>query len=252
MSARVAIIGAGGLGGPVAYALAAAGAHLTLCDHDTVELSNLQRQVQFATADIGRAKVEALAGELERRGHSRARLRLIADRFTADSADDILGGIDVVVDGSDDFATKFAVNDQAMARGLPFAIGSVLRYSGQILALHPGLAAAQATARGCYRCLFEEPPQSSEAADAVEGASCAEAGVLGAVVAVIGGLLARAALALARGQAPLGGPAGGALWVFDDLRSPGPGSFARRLDYGPRPGCPACACTNRMKVFRSR
>jgi adenylyltransferase/sulfurtransferase len=233
MSARVAIIGAGGLGGPVAYALSAAGAHLTLCDHDIVELSNLQRQVQFATADIGRAKVEALAGELCRRGHPRARLRLVAERFTAGSADAILDDIDVVVDGSDDFATKFAVNDQAMARGLPFAIGSVLRYSGQILALQPG-----ARVRGCYRCLFEEPPPDE---DADEGASCAQAGVLGAVVAVIGGLLARAALALARGQIPFCGPAGGALWVFDDLRAARPQGPARQLAYAPRPGCPACA-----------
>jgi molybdopterin/thiamine biosynthesis adenylyltransferase len=236
MSARVALIGAGGLGGPVAYALSAAGAHLTLCDHDTVELSNLQRQVQFATADIGRAKVEALAGELCRRGHEPARLRLVTERFTARSADAILGEVDVVVDGSDDLATKFEVNDQAMARGLPFAIGSVLRYSGQILALYPA-----ARVRGCYRCLFEEPPLDAEAAGVDEGASCADAGVLGAVVAVIGGLLARAALALARGQIPFCGPAGGALWVFDDLRAARREGPARQLAYAPRPGCPACA-----------
>ncbi len=216
---RMAIIGAGGLGGPVAYALAAAGARaITLCDPDAVDLGNLQRQVQFTTADIGRPKVEALADELCRRGLPRAAIRALPIRFAADTADRILDGADVLVEGSDDPATKFAANDLALARRMPFAIGAVERQAGQVFAGRPGAA--------CYRCLFESPPLDSDPAP-----SCADAGVLGAAVAVIGGLLARTALDLARG-AP-----GGQLLVVDDTASRSP---PRGVRYNPRPGCPAC------------
>lgn len=214
-----AVIGAGGLGGPVAFALAAAGARaITLCDPDVVDLGNLQRQVQFTTADIGRPKVEALADELCRRGMPRARIRALPIRFAADTADRVLDGADVLVEGSDDPATKFAANDLALARGMPFAIGGVERQAGQVFAGRPGAA--------CYRCLFESPPGDSDPAP-----SCADAGVLGAAVAVIGGLLARTALDLARG-AP-----GGQLLVVDDTAA---GSPPRGVRYNPRRGCPAC------------
>jgi molybdopterin/thiamine biosynthesis adenylyltransferase len=216
---RFAVIGAGGLGGPVAYALAAGGAHaLTIVDPDVVDLGNLQRQVQFTTADIGRRKVEALADELVRRGTARSAIRPLAVRFAADTADRILDGVDVVVEGSDDPATKFAVNDAALARRMPFAIGGVERWSGQVFAGRPGAS--------CYRCLFESPPLDSDPAP-----SCADAGVLGAAVAVIGGLLARTALDLAQGGA------GGELLVVDDTAISAP---PRRVRYNPRPGCPAC------------
>ena len=216
---RFAIVGAGGLGGPVACALAAAGARaITLCDPDVVDLGNLQRQVQFTTADVGRPKVEALADELCRRGLPRAAIRALPIRFAADTADRILDGADVLVEGSDDPATKFAANDLALARRMPFAIGAVERQAGQVFAGRPGAA--------CYRCLFESPPLDSDPAP-----SCADAGVLGAAVAVIGGLLARTALDLARG-AP-----GGELLVVDDTASRSP---PRGVRYNPRPGCPAC------------
>ena len=219
---NVALIGAGGLGGPVAYALAAAGAgRLVLCDHDRVELSNLQRQVQFTTADLGRPKVDALADELVRRGMPARRIEKVAARFTAETAGDVLGGIDVAVEGSDDPPTKFALNDAAVARGVRFAIGGVERYGGQVLAAEPGRTA-------CYRCLFEDPPTEEEAP------SCAAAGVLGAAVAVIGGLLSRAALGLVAGERE----AAGQLWVLDDVASR---TAPRRVRYNPRPGCPACA-----------
>ncbi|HWM84958.1 MAG TPA: ThiF family adenylyltransferase [Kofleriaceae bacterium] len=212
-----ALIGAGGLGGPVAYALAAAGARrLVVCDHDRVELSNLQRQVQFTTGDVGRRKVDALAGELVRRGYPAERVRPLALRFTRDNADEVLDGVDVLVEGSDHPATKFAANDEAMARALRFAVGGVERHGGQVLAAVPGRG-------GCYRCLFEEPPDDAP--------SCADAGVLGAAVAVIGGLLARAALELA------GGASAGELVVVDDVSAR---SAPRRVRYNPRVGCPAC------------
>lgn len=238
---HAAIIGAGGLGGPLAYALAHAGLRLTLVDHDSVELSNLQRQIQFRTADIGRRKVEALAGELVRRGASPDRIRPLALRFDADTAAAVLDGVDIVLDGSDDFATKFAVNDHALAAGLPFVIGSVLRYGGQVFALDrisaigalgPLDAGASARHRGCYRCLFEEPPAGDDA-----GPTCADAGVLGAAVAVIAGHAARAALALAGSRRDRDMLAGGGLWIFDDVRAP---ERVRHVQFASRPTCPAC------------
>jgi molybdopterin/thiamine biosynthesis adenylyltransferase len=217
-----AVIGAGGLGGPVAYALAAAGARaLTLCDPDVVDLGNLQRQVQFTGEDIGRPKVEALADELVRRGSARAGLRPLRLRFAADTADRVLDGVDVVIEGTDDPVCKFAVNDAAVARGLRFAIGGVERHGGQVFAGRPGAA--------CYRCLFEGPPADSDPAP-----TCADAGVLGAAVAVIGGLLARTALDLAAGG---GDGAAGELLVVDDTADRSP---PRRVRYNPRRGCPAC------------
>ena len=225
-----ALIGAGGLGGPVAYALAAAGARrIVLCDHDRVELSNLQRQIQFTTGDVGRRKVDALAGELVRRGYPAARIRTHAVRFSPATAAEVLDGVDVVVEGSDSPPTKFAANDEAMRRALPFAVGGVERHGGQILSALPGRS-------GCYRCLFEEPPPAEDAP------SCAEAGVLGAAVAVMGGLLARAALELAadRGGAHIAagpGDGGPGLTVVDDVSAR---SAPRRVRYNPRPGCPAC------------
>lgn len=233
-SRSFALIGAGGLGGPVAYALAAAGARrLILCDPDVVDLSNLQRQVQFTTADVGRPKTEALADELSRRGVAAERVTALPVRFDRDSAARVLDGADVVVECSDDPVTKFAVNDAAVARGLPFAIGAVERYGGQVLAAWPGRTA-------CYRCLFEDPPSAGEAP------SCAGAGVLGAAVAVVGGHLARAALALAREprrgaddeRDAVSDPASaGELLVWDDLTSR---SGPRRVRYNPRPDCLAC------------
>jgi molybdopterin/thiamine biosynthesis adenylyltransferase len=211
------VIGAGGLGGPVACALAAAGARrLVVCDHDRVELSNLQRQIQFTTDDVGRGKAEALAAELVRRGYPADRIRAIAARFGSSSADHILDGVDVVVECSDDPDTKFTANDEALRRALPFAVGGVLRHGGQVLAVVPGQS-------GCYRCLFEEPPERAP--------TCAEAGVLGPAVAVIAGLLARAAIELAAGAAQPG-----QLVVVDEVAS----GSTRRVRYNPRRGCPAC------------
>jgi molybdopterin/thiamine biosynthesis adenylyltransferase len=234
---HAAVIGAGGLGGPIALALAHAGWRLTLVDHDRVELSNLQRQIQFRTADIGRLKVQALADELARRGCERGRLRPLAVRFDADTAQAVLDGVDVVLDGSDDFATKFAVNDHAMAAGLPFVIGSVVRYGGQVFALAPvdPMDPAWAGPEGCYRCLFEDPPGPEDA-----GPTCADAGVLGAAVAVIAGHAARAALSLhrgRRGQDMLAGRLWCGLWVFDDVRTL---ERVRHLRFASRPTCLAC------------
>ena len=208
------VVGAGGLGGPIASSLAAAGVELTLVDHDRVELSNLHRQIQFTAADVGQPKALRLAGALVA---AAGRARGIVTRWTAEVADDLGGESDLVIDASDDPATKFAVADWAVANGRAYVIAAALGYGGNIMAGAPGAA--------CYRCLFEEP---------AEVLSCGEAGVLGPVVGAIGGLAAAVALGLLAHDRTLAG----ALLVIDDLRR---GGEPRVVRFAPRVGCVACA-----------
>lgn len=211
---RATIVGAGGLGGPLALSLGAAGFELTIVDPDTVEVSNLHRQIQFTTADVGKPKAPRLAAEVAARG---GRARGYQARWTADDADDISGDSDLIVDGSDDPDTKFAVADWAVAQGRPYVIAAALRYGGNALAGAPGFA--------CYRCLFEEP---------VPAATCAAVGVLGPVVGAIGGLAAALAIGLAGGDRTHAG----SIFVFDDLRA---AQTPRIVRFAPRVGCAACA-----------
>ncbi|HMG21867.1 MAG TPA: ThiF family adenylyltransferase [Kofleriaceae bacterium] len=211
---RATIVGAGGLGGPIALALGAAGVELVIADHDVVELSNLHRQVQFTAADLGQPKAARLAALVGARGGT---ARGIALRWADDTADGLAGDADIVIDASDDPVTKFAVSDWAVAGGRCCVIAAALRYGGNIMIGAPGEA--------CYRCLFEEP---------VEAPSCADAGVLGPVVGAIGGAAAAFALALVRGDRAMAG----ALLVFDDLRR---AADPRIVRFAPRPDCPACA-----------
>jgi molybdopterin-synthase adenylyltransferase len=220
MTGSFAIIGAGGLGGPIATALAAAGARLTIVDPDVVDLSNLQRQVQFVTADVGRPKAVALAQALalSRPGADARWFRPIVARWAPAAADALGAGADVIVDGTDDPATKFAIADWAVAHGRPYVIAGALRYGGNAFAGAPGAA--------CYRCLFEAPPPDAP--------TCADAGILGPVCALIGGLAAREALRLAAGDRA----AAGAITVVEDVRR---AAAPRRVAVAPRPGCRACA-----------
>ncbi|HET9625435.1 MAG TPA: ThiF family adenylyltransferase [Kofleriaceae bacterium] len=212
---RATVVGAGGLGGPLALALGRAGLELAIVDHDQVELSNLHRQIQFTSVDLGQPKAMRLAGVVVARGGV---ARGLVTRWTPANADELGGDADVVIDASDDPVTKFAVADWAVARGRCYVIASALRYGGNVMAGAPGAA--------CFRCLFEDP--------AVDAPSCADAGVLGPVVGAIGGVAAAVAIALARGDRALAG----ALLAFEDLRrSPDP----RIVRFAPRPGCPACA-----------
>jgi adenylyltransferase/sulfurtransferase len=211
---RATIVGAGGLGGPLALSLGAAGFELTIVDHDIVDPSNLHRQIQFTTADVGKAKATLLAGAVVARG---GQARGYQTRWTADDADDISGDSDLIVDGSDDPDTKFAVADWAVAQGRPYVIAAALRYGGNVFAGAPGAA--------CYRCLFEEP---------VAAATCAAAGVLGPVVGAIGGLAAALAIGLAAGDRTHAG----SIYVFDDLRV---SQTPRIVELSPRAGCAACA-----------
>jgi molybdopterin-synthase adenylyltransferase len=211
---RATIVGAGGLGGPLALSLGTAGLELTIVDPDTVDVSNLHRQIQFNSADVGKPKATLLAGAVVSRG---GRARGYQTRWTLDDADDISGDSDLIIDGSDDPATKFAVADWAVSRGRPYVIAAAIRFGGNVLVGAPGSA--------CYRCLFEEP---------VSAETCAAAGVLGPVVGAIGGVAAALALGLARGDRSHAG----SIFVFEDLRL---SSEPRIVRFEPRPGCPTCA-----------
>ncbi|MGE5180527.1 MAG: HesA/MoeB/ThiF family protein [Acidobacteriota bacterium] len=211
---RATIVGAGGLGGPLALALGAAGLELTIVDPDTIDASNLHRQLQFTPGDLGKPKASLLAAAVVARG---GRARGYPTRWTSEDADDISGDCELIVDGSDDPATKFAVADWAVANGRPYVIAAALRFGGNAMAGAPGVA--------CYRCLFEEP---------VDAATCQAAGVLGPVVGAIGGVAAALAIGLARGDRRHAG----SIFVFDDLRR---SQEPRIVQFAARPGCSACA-----------
>lgn len=214
MTTRATIVGAGGLGGPIALALGAAGIELTIVDHDRVELSNLHRQIQFTAVDLGMPKAARLAGLVVARGGN---ARGVVTRWSQHGVDDHTADSDLVIDATDDPETKFAVADWAVANGRHYVIAAALRYGGNVMAGAPGVA--------CYRCLFEEP---------TDAPTCADAGVLGPVVGAIGGVAAAIAIGLARGNREYAG----ALLAFDDLRDL---AEPRVVRFAPRPGCPACA-----------
>jgi len=210
---KATVVGAGGLGGPLALALGAAGIEVTIVDPDVVEVSNLHRQIQFTSADLGAPKAPTLAQRVIERGGRAKGYQL---RWVAEDADDISGDCDVILDGSDDPETKFAVCDWAVAHGKPVVIAAALQFGGNIVVGAPGTA--------CYRCMFEEP---------VSAATCAAAGVLGPIVGAIGGVAAALALAVVRDR-PLGTL--GTLYVFDDLRTH---ADPRIVRFSPRADCPA-------------
>jgi molybdopterin-synthase adenylyltransferase len=183
---RVLVIGVGGLGAPAATALAGAGVgRLRLVDPDAVEPSNLHRQPLYDDGDVGTAKVEAAARRLRDR-HPALQVEPIQARFDGELG--LLRDVDVVVDGTDTVATKFVVNDAAVAAGVPLVHAGAIGFRAQLLTVLPGQTA-------CYRCVFEEPPPPDEVA------SCQEAGVLGPAVVLAGTLQAAEAVRLLRGDA---------------------------------------------------
>ena len=224
--ARALIIGVGGLGSPAAMALAEAGVGmLGLIDPDRVELSNLHRQPLYDDADIGRPKVEAAASHL-RAAHAALRLETWRTRFDTDAAA-LLDGFDVVLDGTDSVAAKFAVNDATVARGVPLVHAGAIGTRAQLLTIIPGASA-------CYRCLFEEPPPADEVA------SCQEAGVLGPSVVLAGSLQAADAIRVLCGATPLFADR---LLTFDTRD----GAW-RRVIVTARPGCPACGVLHQASI----
>jgi len=216
---RAVVIGAGGLGGPALLGLAAAGVgKLVLLDGDAVETSNLARQPLFGEADLGRRKAEAAAARLRQLFPS-TQVDAVDGRFDGGSAARVLQGADVLLDGSDDFETRFLANDEALRAGVPLVHGGVLRYTAQILTVVPGTT-------GCLRCLFEAPPPRGEVP------SCAEAGVLGALAGFAGSLMAAEALRLLAGEP---GAYAGRLLVYE-ARS----ASSRLVPVKQRPDCTAC------------
>ena len=217
------IVGAGGLGAPLALTLALAGAgRLVLVDDDVVDLSNLPRQILFGTKDVGRGKVVAAAEAICRRGVAPARVEAVRTRFDAASAGALVHDATVVCDGSDDPATKFLVNDVARARGVHAVIAGVVRDRGNVFPVRAGAGA-------CYRCLFEDPPGADDA-----GPTSADAGVLGPRCGQVAAWQAEVALALASGHDPDGITT--RIWSFDDGAD-----LPRGFGLERRSDCPECA-----------
>lgn len=219
LDARVLIIGAGGLGSAAALYLAAAGVgHLTLADPDAVELSNLQRQILHGTADIGRAKVDSARDRLSAL-NPEVELLTLAQRLDGDALQDAVGQADLVLDGCDNFPTRFAVNAACVAQRKPLVSGAAIRFEGQLSSFTPGRADSP-----CYRCLYRDAGMPAEA--------CEDAGVLGPLVGVIGSLQAVEAIKLLLG---IGETLVGRLLLFDALKLQW-----RELRLHRDPGCPVC------------
>ncbi len=217
--ARVLLVGAGGLGSPAALYLAAAGVGtLGLVDFDRVDASNLQRQILHGTPDVGRPKLDSARDRLHAI-NPHVRFVPHPERLTAANALALLAGYDLVLDGTDNFATRYLVNDACALLGKPNVYGSVFRFEGQ--------ASVFWAARGpCYRCLYPEPPPPGAVP------SCAEGGVLGVLPGLIGVLQATEAIKLITGA---GQPLLGRLLVYDAL----PMTF-RTLTLRKDPACPLC------------
>ncbi len=218
IDARVLLVGAGGLGSAAALVLARSGVRqLTLIDDDRVDLSNLHRQVLYGTEDVGHDKVERAAARLGREGGATT-IESIRGRLLPDVAVDLVSGFDLVLEGADNFATKFLASDACRLAGVPLVSAGAVRWSGWALATLPGRSA-------CLRCVFEDIPT-----DRVE--TCAEAGVVGPLVGLIGALEAALAIRLLLGDER----AAGELWSYRGLAA----DPLRASRVRPRSGCPSC------------
>ena len=220
LNARVLLVGAGGLGSPASLYLAAAGVGtIGIVDDDVVDDSNLQRQIVHATSRLGEPKVESARETLEALNPD-VDVRTFRERLTSENVDRILGeGWDVIVDGADNFPTRYLVNDASVWHGIPVVHGSIYRFEGQVTVFKPG-------AGPCYRCLFPTPPPPELAP------SCAEGGVLGVLPGIVGSLQASEALKLVL---DIGDPLVGRLQLFDAL-----GATFTEVALRRDPDCPVC------------
>jgi sulfur-carrier protein adenylyltransferase/sulfurtransferase len=218
-SARILIVGAGGLGSPAAMYLGAAGVGtIGLVDTDTVDATNLQRQIIYGTPDVGRSKLVAAAARL-RELNPHVNVELHEALFASDNARDLVDRYDVIIDGSDNFPTRYLVNDACVMGGKPNIYGSVFRFEGQ--------AAVFAAPGGpCYRCLHPQPPPAGLIPN------CAEAGVLGVLPGLIGIVQATEAIKLVAG---IGEPLIGRMLLFDALKM-----RFRDITLPRDPSCPVC------------
>lgn len=223
-AARVLLVGAGGLGSPAAYYLAAAGVGtLRIADDDVVDRSNLQRQILHTDASIGTPKVDSAAAALSAL-NPRTRIEAVRERVGSGNVERLLDGVDVVVDGADNFPARYLLNDACVKLGMPLVYGAVHRFEGQASVFDAGRHRGTAP---CYRCLFPEPPSPENAPN------CAEAGVLGVLPGVIGLIQATEAIKLILG---IGMPLSGRLLQFDALSM-----RFRETRLAADPDCAVCA-----------
>ena len=218
LEAKVLIVGAGGLGSPIALYLALAGVGtIGIVDFDDVDVSNLQRQILHTDSDIGRPKVQSAKDTLEAYNKD---VNVILHEFPlmSDNAMEVMSQYDVIINGADNFATRYLVNDASYLAGKPLVDGSILLFDGQATVFIPG--------KGCYRCLFPEPPPPGEVA------SCAEAGVLGVLPGMVGTIQATEAIKLIMG---IGQSLSGKLLLIDALDMDFRSVKIRR-----DPNCPLC------------
>jgi molybdopterin/thiamine biosynthesis adenylyltransferase/rhodanese-related sulfurtransferase len=217
--ARVLLIGTGGLGAPLGLYLAAAGVgHLGLVDFDTVDFTNLQRQVTFGTSDVGRRKVEAARERLANL-NPEIEITVFETMLTSANALELFRDFDIIVDGTDNFPTRYLVNDACVLSGKVNVYGSIFRFEGQATVFgYPG--------GPCYRCLYPEPPPPGLVP------SCAEGGVLGVLPGIVGSIQAMETIKLILGQ---GEPLVGRLLLFDALQM-----RFRELKLRKNPDCPVC------------
>ena len=215
-AASVLVVGCGGVGGPAALYLAAAGVgRIGLIDPDTVALSNLQRQIQFTAADIGAGKAEA-AGQGLRALNPHVAVTAWPEAIDATNVDALVADHDLVLDGTDDFAVRHLVNRACIGAGKPLVSGAIGRWAGQVSVFE---------GRPCYACLVPEAPTDAE--------TCARVGVVGALAGVIGSIAALEAIKLITGA---GEPLTGRLMIFDGLKG-----SARTVAVGADPDCPVCS-----------
>lgn len=215
------LVGAGGIGAPAALALAAAGVRaMRVVDDDRVELTNLHRQILFSEADVGRPKLEAFADALGRRFPGAA-IEPRSGRFVPGTAMGLLEGVAVVVDATDNFASRFLIADACRLAGAPVVHAAAIRWRATVIAAPP-------RGRPCYRCLFEAPPEGP-------APDCATAGVVGPVCGVAGALAADRALAILAAPRGPDGPSYGSIATYD-----GRADRLRVVPVAPRAGCPLC------------
>ncbi|PKB78898.1 MAG: thiamine biosynthesis protein ThiF [SAR202 cluster bacterium Io17-Chloro-G9] len=218
MGAKALIVGAGGLGSPSAIYLALAGVGtIGIVDFDVVEISNLQRQILHHTADIGRPKLESARDNIMSYNPD-VKVVMHGDRLESHNAMEIIDQYDLVINGADNFATRYLVNDAAYLSGKPLVDGSILIFDGQATVFLPG--------QGCYRCLFPSPPPPGMVPN------CAEAGVLGALTGLVGSIQATEALKLILG---IGESLSSRLLLIDALSM----NF-REVKLKRNPACPLC------------
>ncbi|MBB3047136.1 adenylyltransferase/sulfurtransferase [Litorivivens lipolytica] len=228
LKARVLVLGVGGLGSPVALYLAASGVgHLVLVDDDVVELSNLQRQIAHQNADVGRLKTES-GRDAALALNPDVCVELISERLQGEALNRAVASVDLVVDCSDNFSTRFALNEACAAACIPLVSGAAIRGEGQLSVFD-----FRDPASPCYRCLYS--PDTGD-----EQLNCSEAGVLAPIVGVIGSLQALEAIKVLSG---FGEPLAGRLMLLD-----GATMDCRTLKLGKDPSCPVCGATAGKKT----